>query len=219
MIRSWDLGAEPFFPIGISSRFFFPCHLRSEGGNILTVRKVDAKCSVRSFSAYVGQHVGTRDLTVSANSYCNVPSGPGKPNEGRPIRQRSNGLGVHGLEEGGGARTEGSRGRTGLAAHAGQVYVRHTFKACHWDTHTPKADQMSTSQHHLRHAQHRLRQIASEWPADPLRPNLQLKTFLAALADHPALSARAVAATKVLHQNQVSDRVSSISMHHFRARL
>src|SRR5260221_12418594 len=67
---------------------------------------------------------------------------------------------------------------------------------------------MSTN-HHLRHAQQRLRHIATEWPADPLRPNLQLKTFLAALADHPALSARAVAATRALHNNHVSDRVSS----------
>lgn len=67
---------------------------------------------------------------------------------------------------------------------------------------------MSTN-HHLRHTQQRLRRIAAEWPADPLRPNLQLKTFFAALADHPALSARAVAATRALHKNRVSDRVSS----------
>jgi len=73
----------------------------------------------------------------------------------------------------------------------------------------PYSMSMSTSQHHLRHAQQLLRQIAAEWPADPLRPNLQLKTFFAALADHPALSARAVAATRALHRNQVSDRVSS----------
>lgn len=66
---------------------------------------------------------------------------------------------------------------------------------------------MSTN-HHLRHAQQGLRRIAAEWPADPLRPNLQLKTFLATLADHPALSARAVAATRALHKNHVSDRVS-----------
>jgi hypothetical protein len=64
---------------------------------------------------------------------------------------------------------------------------------------------MSTN--HLRHAQQRLRHIAADWPADPLRPNLQLKTFLAALADHPALSARAVAATSALYKNRVLDRV------------
>jgi hypothetical protein len=65
---------------------------------------------------------------------------------------------------------------------------------------------MSTS---FRPAQQRLRQIAAEWPTDPLRPNVQLKTFLTALADHPALSKRAVAATRALHRNQVSDRVGS----------
>ncbi|KAI9512145.1 hypothetical protein F5148DRAFT_1280060 [Russula earlei] len=64
---------------------------------------------------------------------------------------------------------------------------------------------MSTN--HLRHAQQCLRHIAAEWPVDPLRPNLQLKTFLASLADHPALSARAAAATSAIHQNRVSGRV------------
>ena len=67
---------------------------------------------------------------------------------------------------------------------------------------------MSTN--HLRHVQQRLRHIAAEWPADPLRPNLQLKTFLVALADHPALSERAVAATSALHQNHVQSRVSDL---------
>jgi len=66
------------------------------------------------------------------------------------------------------------------------------------------------SMNHLARAQQRLRHIAVEWPADPLRPNLQLKTFLAALADHPALSARAVAATNALHQNRVTSRVSNL---------
>jgi hypothetical protein len=67
---------------------------------------------------------------------------------------------------------------------------------------------MSTN--HLRHAQQRLRQIAADWPADPLRPNLQLKTFLSALADHPALTADAVAATNALQKNQVSRRVRGL---------
>lgn len=65
---------------------------------------------------------------------------------------------------------------------------------------------MSTT-NQLRHAQQGLRRIAAEWPADPLRPKIQLKTFLAALAEHPALSPRAVAATNALHQNQVSSHV------------
>jgi len=66
---------------------------------------------------------------------------------------------------------------------------------------------MSTT-NHLRHAQQRLRHIAAEWPADPLRPKLQLKTFLTALAEHPELSPRAVAATNALHQNRVFGHVS-----------
>lgn len=68
---------------------------------------------------------------------------------------------------------------------------------------------MSTN--HLKRARQRLRHIAAEWPADPLRPKIQLKTFLAALADHPALSPRAVAATNALYQNQVSSHVSDFS--------
>ena len=69
---------------------------------------------------------------------------------------------------------------------------------------------MSTT-NHVRHAQQRLRRIAAEWPADPLRPKIQLKTFLAALAEHPVLSPRAVAATNALHQNQVASHVSGLS--------
>ena len=68
-----------------------------------------------------------------------------------------------------------------------------------------------TTTNHLRHAQHRLRNIAAEWPTDPLRPKIQVKTFLAALAEHPALSPRAVAATNALYQNQVSSNVSGLS--------
>jgi hypothetical protein len=64
---------------------------------------------------------------------------------------------------------------------------------------------MSTN--HLRHAQQRLRHIAAEWPADPLRPKIQLKAFLTALAEHPALSSTAVAAANALHQNRVSGHV------------
>jgi hypothetical protein len=93
-------------------------------------------------------------------------------------------------------------------AHAGASSEPLTHVQ-HIQNPTPYRMSMSTSQHHLRHVQQLLRQIAAEWPADPLRPNLQLKTFFAALADHPALSTRAVAATRALHQNQISDRVSS----------
>lgn len=82
-------------------------------------------------------------------------------------------------------------------------------------TSSPTRHDMSTN--HLRHAQQRLRQIAAEWPADPLRPNLQLKTFLSALADHPALTANAVAATNALQKNQVSRRVSGLFFDDFAA--
>lgn len=57
-------------------------------------------------------------------------------------------------------------------------------------------------------AQQRLRHIAADWPADPLRPKIQLKTFLAALAEHPALTPTSVAAANALHQNRVSGHVS-----------
>lgn len=60
------------------------------------------------------------------------------------------------------------------------------------------------------HLGQRLRHLATQWPADPLRPKIQLKTFLAALAEHPALSPVAVAATRALHQNRVSGHVSDL---------
>lgn len=75
------------------------------------------------------------------------------------------------------------------------------------------AGQPMSTTNQLRHAQQRLRSIAAEWPADPLRPKIQLKTFLAALAEHPALSPRAAAATNALHQNRVSSHVSGLSSH------
>ncbi|TFY58386.1 hypothetical protein EVG20_g8171 [Dentipellis fragilis] len=57
----------------------------------------------------------------------------------------------------------------------------------------------------------RLRQLASAWPADPLRPTLQLKTFLASLADHPRLTTRAVQAVRALEENQFQTRVRAPS--------
>ncbi|KAA1466845.1 hypothetical protein DENSPDRAFT_56410 [Dentipellis sp. KUC8613] len=53
----------------------------------------------------------------------------------------------------------------------------------------------------------RLRQLAAAWPADPLRPTLQLKTFLASLADHPRLTTRAVQAVRALEENQFQTRL------------
>ncbi|EIM88429.1 uncharacterized protein STEHIDRAFT_77424 [Stereum hirsutum FP-91666 SS1] len=49
-----------------------------------------------------------------------------------------------------------------------------------------------------------LRRIATNWPADPIRPNMQLKTFLESLAEHPNLASRpaAVEAAKALQENR-----------------
>ncbi|ETW79730.1 hypothetical protein HETIRDRAFT_49374 [Heterobasidion irregulare TC 32-1] len=51
-----------------------------------------------------------------------------------------------------------------------------------------------------------LRRISAEWPNDPLRPNMQLKTFLNSLADHPKLSPAAVTAAQVLQENRISKK-------------
>jgi len=47
-----------------------------------------------------------------------------------------------------------------------------------------------------------LRRIAATWPIDPFRPNLQLKNFLEALADHPNLTPQAVRAARALQDNE-----------------
>ncbi|TFY77775.1 hypothetical protein EWM64_g6239 [Hericium alpestre] len=53
-----------------------------------------------------------------------------------------------------------------------------------------------------------LRRLATEWPSDPLRPTLQLKTLLASLADHPRLTQSAVQAVRALQQNAFAKRLS-----------
>lgn len=55
-----------------------------------------------------------------------------------------------------------------------------------------------------------LRRIATNWPADPIRPNMQLKTFLESLAEHPNLASRpaAVEAAKALQENRWMKKVS-----------
>lgn len=55
-----------------------------------------------------------------------------------------------------------------------------------------------------------LRRLATQWPSDPLRPNLQLKTFLVSLADHPNLTAPAVSAVRALQNNTLSNKVRSL---------
>jgi hypothetical protein len=47
----------------------------------------------------------------------------------------------------------------------------------------------------------RLARIADAWPADPFRPNMQLKSFLQSLAEHPNLSPAAVDAARALEGN------------------
>jgi hypothetical protein len=47
----------------------------------------------------------------------------------------------------------------------------------------------------------RLARIADAWPADPFRPNMQLKSFLQSLAEHPHLSPAAVDAARALESN------------------
>lgn len=53
----------------------------------------------------------------------------------------------------------------------------------------------------------KLSTIAGTWPKDPLRPNLQLKTFLKSLATHPNLTPSAVDATQDLKNDVVMKKV------------
>lgn len=54
-----------------------------------------------------------------------------------------------------------------------------------------------------------LHKIAAEWPGDPFRPNIQLKTFFAHLAEHPNLTPAAVRAARALHEDEYIKKVSS----------
>ncbi|KAI8972567.1 hypothetical protein BD414DRAFT_425702 [Trametes punicea] len=47
-----------------------------------------------------------------------------------------------------------------------------------------------------------MQRIAASWPGDPFRPNVQLKTFMESLAEHPNLTPAAVRASQAL-QNDV----------------
>lgn len=55
-----------------------------------------------------------------------------------------------------------------------------------------------------------LRRIAGKWPEDPFRPNIQLRTFLESLADHPNLTPQAVEAAHALKNNEIMKKVSRI---------
>ena len=52
-----------------------------------------------------------------------------------------------------------------------------------------------------------LQKLAAQWPADPFRPHLQLKTFLESLSRHPSLTDEAVIATRSLLQNDLRHKV------------
>lgn len=52
-----------------------------------------------------------------------------------------------------------------------------------------------------------LRRVAATWPEDPFRPNMQLKTFLESLADHPNLTPQAVEAAQALKNNEIMKKV------------
>ena len=52
-----------------------------------------------------------------------------------------------------------------------------------------------------------LQKLAAQWPADPFRPHLQLKTFLESLSRHPGITDEAVAATRSLLQNDLRHKV------------
>ncbi|KAG2359410.1 hypothetical protein BDR07DRAFT_1231119, partial [Suillus spraguei] len=49
----------------------------------------------------------------------------------------------------------------------------------------------------------KLSSIASSWPVDPFRPNIQLKNFLISLSAHPKLTSEAVQAAQLLRDNAI----------------
>lgn len=56
----------------------------------------------------------------------------------------------------------------------------------------------------------KLSNIAAAWPADPFRPNLQLKIFLQSLSAHPNLTPEAVQAARTLLDNGIQQKVLMI---------
>jgi hypothetical protein len=57
-----------------------------------------------------------------------------------------------------------------------------------------------------------LSSIAASWPADPFRPNLQLKNFFQSLSTHPNLTPKAVDAVDLLKNNAVMEKVHFVRM-------
>lgn len=59
-------------------------------------------------------------------------------------------------------------------------------------------------------ARQQLQKIAAKWPGDPFRPEVQLKTFLTSLADHPRLSPEIVSAARALQNDEFKHKVSLV---------
>jgi len=65
----------------------------------------------------------------------------------------------------------------------------------------------------LSQARQQLQRVAAKWPADPFRPNLQLRNLFESLANHPNLTAQAVTAARALQDDHflrkypLSDRI------------
>ena len=59
----------------------------------------------------------------------------------------------------------------------------------------------------------KLQKLAAQWPADPFRPHLQLKTFLESLSHHPNLTNEAVIATRSLLQDDMRHKVRRFPIH------
>jgi hypothetical protein len=57
----------------------------------------------------------------------------------------------------------------------------------------------------------RLSRIAHSWPTDPFRPNMQLKTFMQSLSEHPNLTPAAVDAAQALEANAAVKKVCSVT--------
>ncbi|KAI0830149.1 hypothetical protein BC628DRAFT_1313326 [Trametes gibbosa] len=47
-----------------------------------------------------------------------------------------------------------------------------------------------------------MQRIAAKWPGDPFRPNVQLKTLLTSLAEHPNLTPAAVRTARALKNGE-----------------
>lgn len=58
---------------------------------------------------------------------------------------------------------------------------------------------------------HQMQKIAGRWAEDPFRPNVQLKTFLTSLAEHPGLAPAAVRAVRALENDEFKKKVSACS--------